>query len=85
MPPAPSVRLWEARGEIEKPVPVLNVTEWAEKLLFKTVLGRAVPEKSRSVDAVLDTNGDAEKLPDVNDPLIVVNQLLVVPDAPVHV
>ena len=85
MPPVPIVRVWEARGEIEKPVPVLNVRELAEKLLFKTVPGRAVPEKSRLVDAVLDTNGDGEKLPDVNDPVGVKNQLLVVPDAPVHV
>jgi hypothetical protein len=52
------------------------------KLLFKTVLGRVVPEKSRSVVAVLDTNGEEEKFAELS---AVVNQLSVVPDAPVHV
>jgi hypothetical protein len=63
---------------------VLNVRERAEKFLVKTVLGRVVPENTRSVAEVPDTNGDGEKLSDVNGP-VGENQLLVVPDAPVHV
>jgi len=52
-----------------------------------TVAGRAVPENTRSVVAVLDTNGDESKFKDVplNAPLDVVNQSALAPDVPVHV
>jgi len=65
--------------------PEFNVREWAEKLLFKTVLGRVLPSKRRSVVVRLVANGDEEKFKDVPSkvPVDVVNQSLFVVDAPV--
>ena len=81
MPPAPMLRASLATGVIEKSAPVLNVMERVLRLLFKTVLGRVLPSKRRSVVAVLDTKGDEEKFAELSP---VVNQLSFDP-APVHV
>ena len=87
MPPIPIESFLVEEPLIEKSVVVLNVRERAEKSLFKTVLGRVLPENTRSVVEVLDTNGDEEKFKDVplNAPPDVVNQSALAPDAPVHV
>jgi len=73
---------------IVKGTDVLNVRERALNAVplpvkLKKELGRVLPANTRSVVVRLDTNGEEEKLSDVNV-VASVNQLLDVPD-PVHV
>ena len=90
MPPSPTTnpRLLLPGPVIVKSTGVLNVTDLALKVdgdepKLRVELGRVLPANTRSVVVRLDTNGEEEKLSDVNV-VASVNQLLDVPD-PVHV
>ena len=97
MPPSPILRgllLPRPVPVIVKGTDVLNVREWAlndvpgavpdaTAVKLKRESGRVLPANTRSVVVRLDTNGEEEKLSDVNV-VAFVNQLLDVPD-PVHV
>ena len=91
MPPSPILRgLFDPRPVpvIVKGTDVLNVREWALNdvalaVKLKRELGRVLPSNTRSVVVRLDTNGEEEKLSDVNVAAFV-NQSLFDP-APVHV